>query len=243
MVESPDMDIIFFDTETTGNQSEDRLCQIAWKQGGKETCLLFKPPVPISIDSMAVHHITDKMVEDRPLFTDSPEWNDIKTLFESDTAIPVAHNASFDIDMLKKENIEPKQHICTLKVARYLDEEAKLPKYNLQYLRYALGLEVEATAHDALGDVKVLELLFDRLLKKMVERHGDEKIAVQEMVRISSLPSLIHMFNFGKHAGKKVADVAQEAPDYLEWLLKQKLESDIADEDWIFTLKTHLGKK
>ena len=38
------------------------------------------------------------------------------------------------------------------------------------------------------------------------------------------------------------AEVAKVDPGYLEWLLKQKEESDQIDEDWIYTLKHHLGK-
>jgi hypothetical protein len=29
----------------------------------------------------------------------------------------------------------------------------------------------------------------------------------------------------------------------MEWLLEKKLENDIGDEDWIFTLKYHLDQK
>ena len=69
--------------------------------------------------------------------------------------ILVAHNAKFDIDMLIKEDVHPKKVICTLKVARHMDPNGVIPKYNLQYLRYFLGIKVEATAHDALGDIQI----------------------------------------------------------------------------------------
>ena len=56
---------IFLDTETTGTGSEDRLCQIAFKpEGGPAVCELINPGKPISIDAMAIHRITNKMVED-----------------------------------------------------------------------------------------------------------------------------------------------------------------------------------
>ena len=50
--------LIFLDTETTGIGPEDRLCQVAYHFGGREAESLFRPPVPISIESMAIHHIT-----------------------------------------------------------------------------------------------------------------------------------------------------------------------------------------
>jgi DNA polymerase III epsilon subunit-like protein len=56
---------IFLDTETTGTGSDDRLCQIAFKpEVCPAVCELFNPGMPISIDAMAIHHITNKMVED-----------------------------------------------------------------------------------------------------------------------------------------------------------------------------------
>jgi DNA polymerase III epsilon subunit-like protein len=239
------MKIIFFDTETTGNEPKDFLCQIAWKEKGNSEMKagLFKPPFPIPAEASAVHHISNKMVADKPVFKDSPMWKEVKDLFESDDTVVVAHNAKFDLGMLEKEGIIPKHVICTLRVARAMDPESKLSRYNLQYLRYALDLEVDeaAAAHSADGDVLVLEQLFDRLYSKLSEqKNGDEPI--KEMIEISSLPSIIKTFNFGKYNGKSVEDVAKTDSGYLDWLLKSKLENSPDDEDWIYTLKKWLGK-
>lgn len=239
------MNIIFFDTETTGNEPKDFLCQIAWKaQGNSEMRAgLFKPPFPIPAEASAVHHISNKMIADKPAFKDSPEWGEVKELFENDNTVVVAHNAKFDLGMLEKEGIIPKHVICTLRVARAMDPESKIPKYNLQFLRYFLDLEVDeaAAAHSADGDVLVLEKLFERLYTRMSEqKNGDEPI--KEMIEISSLPSLIKTFNFGKYNGKSVEDIAKTDSGYLDWLLKSKLENSPDDEDWIYTLKKWLGK-
>jgi DNA polymerase III epsilon subunit-like protein len=146
--------------------------------------------------------------------------------------------------MLTKESIVPQQHICTMRLARALDTEGVIPKYNLQYLRYYLGIEVEATAHDALGDVLVLEKLFERLYAKVKEKiqSDNDDMILDEMIRISSEPSLIKTIGFGKHAGKKLEEVARIDPGYLEWLLAQKVQSDTNEEDWIYTLKYYLKK-
>jgi len=235
--------IIFFDTETTGNTENDFLCQIAYKSEEEQFSGLYKPPTNIPPEASAVHHITNKMVEDKPAFSESPDFDKIKKLFEDEDSIVVAHNAQFDLMIIKKENIIPKNFICTLRLARYLDPEGKIEKYNLQYLRYLLEIEIEATAHDALGDVLVLEKLFERLKKKIIENENvTEEEALQKMIEISSHPSLLITIGFGKHIGKKIEEVARTDRGYLEWLLKQKLESDQIDEDWIYTLKHHLGK-
>jgi DNA polymerase III epsilon subunit-like protein len=234
--------IIFFDTETTGNTEKDFLCQIAYKSGTDQFVGLYKPPFKIPPEASAVHHISNKMIADKPAFADSPDKETIKELFEHEDSIVVAHNAPFDLMIIKKEGIEPKRFICTLRVARHLDPEEKIDRYNLQYLRYLLEIDIEAQAHDALGDVLVLEKLFERLKNKIMEHDSmSEHEAVDEMVKISSHPSLFRKFKFGKHNGKFIEEVARTDRGYLEWLLAQKLDGDEIDEDWIYTLKHYLG--
>lgn len=235
--------LIFFDTETTGNTEKDFIVQIAYKNGSESFTGLYKPENKIPPEASAVHHITNKMVKDLPSFKESGDQEKIKKLFEDKDSVVVAHNAPFDLMIIKKEDITPNKFICTLRVARELDSEGKIDRYNLQYLRYLLEIEVDAVAHDAMGDVLVLEKLFERLKNKIIsESNLSEDKAIEKMIEISSHPSLLRTFNFGKHLGKKLEDVARTDRGYLEWLLAQKLESDQIDEDWIYTLKHHLGK-
>lgn len=238
------MRIIFFDTETTGNGAGDRLCQLAIKERGVAEPLLnalYKPPLPIAIDAMTVHHITEKMVADRPAFIESVEYADIKKLFEDEATISVAHNAAFDVSMLAREGIHPGKVICTYKVAKALDPNDLIPRYQLQYLRYLLNIEIEATAHDAFGDVAVLEALFERLLAKMIETRGSEEAAIGEMLAISARPMLFTTIRFGKHKGKRLEDVAKAERSYLEWLLAEKRKDPSGEADWIYSLEYHLS--
>lgn len=237
------MQIIFFDTETTGNQAQDRLCQLAMKERGVREPIVnetYLPPVPISIESMAVHHITPKMVADRPLFVQSSEYARVKELFESEHVIAVAHNVAFDATMLEREGITIRHPVCTYKVARALDREDAISNFQLQYLRYLLGIDIDANAHDAWGDVLVLEAIFERLLAKLVEEKGSEEAALHEMLAISEQPMLISTIRFGKHKDKKVAHVAREDRGYLEWLLAQKKQNPAEEADWIYTLEFYL---
>ena len=242
--------LIFFDTETTGNTEKDFLVQIAYKSGDENFTGLYKPPIKIPPEASAIHHITNKMLENKPTFKESTDQPKIKKLFEDTSSVVVAHNAPFDLTIIKKEDIEPKKFICTLRLSRHLDPEEKIERYNLQYLRYFLDLDVEAQAHDAMGDVLVLEKLFERLKKKMEEEIAPTpegvgvttESVVNKMVEISSHPSLFHTFKFGKHNGKRIEEVMQTDRGYLEWLLEQKLNGDGIDEDWIYTLKHYLGK-
>ena len=235
--------LIFFDTETTGNTEKDFLIQIAYKNDDGNFTGLYKPEIKIPPEASAVHHITNKMVADKPAFKASKNHLKIKKLFEDTFSVMVAHNAPFDLLMIKKEDIEPKKFICTLRIARHLDPEEKIERYNLQYLRYLLEIEIDATAHDALGDVLVLEQLFERLKNKIIKQDEiNENQAIEKMIEISSHPSLLNTFKFGKHNGKKIENVMKTDRGYLEWLLEQKLNGDGIDEDWIYTLKHYLGK-
>lgn len=235
--------IIFFDTETTGNTEKDFLCQLAYKSKDGSYSALFKPSIKVPPEASAVHHITNKMLEDKPTFGESEDFSKIKELFEDKNTVVVAHNAPFDLMILKKEGINPANFICTLRLSRYLDPEEKIEKYNLQYLRYFLDIEIDATAHDALGDVLVLEQLFKRLQKKLMEQLDlNETEAIQKMVEISSHPSIFKSIKFGKHSGKNIEDILKTDRGYLEWLLAQKIDSDQIDEDWIYTLKHYLHK-
>jgi len=235
--------IIFFDTETTGNTEKDVLCQIAYKTSDETFSALYNPGTKIPPEASAVHHITNKMVADKKTFAESGDREKIKNLFEDKDNVAVAHNAPFDMMMFKKEDITPANFICTLRVARYLDKEEKIERYNLQYLRYLLEIEIEAQAHDALGDVMVLEQLFIRLQKKIMDTDGlDENGAIEKMIEISSHPSIIKILNFGKYKGMKVEEVVKIDQGWLKWLLGEKEKSDQLDEDWIYTLKHYLGK-
>jgi len=245
-MEKTTRELVFLDTETTGIELEDRLVQVAYKTGDITENELFKADIPVKIESMAVCHITNKMLEDKEKFQGSESQKKLIDLFSKDSTVLVAHNAGFDIDMLKREGVEVKNQICTLKVARYLDSDAVIPKHNLQYLRYYLDLNIEGTAHDALGDVLVLEGLFKRLFDKMCKMKDSDNSSITEndvidsMIEISSKPSLIRRFSFGKHEGSLVEDVAKTDKGYIEWFYNQKIKDEIKDEDWIYTLSQYL---
>jgi len=243
--------IIFFDTETTGNEpKKDFVCQLAYKTSDMTFSELFKPTIPIPPEASAITHITNKMVADKPAFQESDNYGTIKLLFEDPNSVVVAHNAKFDLAIIEKEGIIPANFICTLRVARALDKDNVIPQYKLQYLRYYLDIEIEAEAHDALGDVLVLEKLYERLLAKIIKEPAcagmdgpvTTEQAIEKMIDISSRPSLMNMFNFGKYNGKTLEEVTLLDRGYLEWMLAQKEQNPDNEEDWIYTLRHYLGK-
>lgn len=181
--------LLFLDTETTGNDlANDRLFQISFQIGDTIKTEYFKPPVPITVKSMSITHVTNEMVEGKPPFQASSMKEELEKLLTDH--ILVAHNARFDVAMLEAEGLKIDKYICTLKLSHYLDTAGIIPEYNLQFLRYYLDLKVEGSAHDAEGDVKVLRALFERQMAKLKESGRDEKELIDEMVKISQTPLL-----------------------------------------------------
>lgn len=194
---------------------------------------------------MATHHITNKMLEDKPAFEGSEMKQAIVDLVKEN--ILVAHNAPFDIQILKNEGIEVPRHICTFRVARHLDAEGKIPRFGLQYLRYFLDLDItDAPAHDAKGDVLVTEALFNRLFSKAKEEAGSDEAALEKMMMLSKQPVMMRKMPFGKHKGKDIKEIVERDSAYLRWLLDAK-RSEAAlgnknpnDEDLIYTIEAYL---
>jgi DNA polymerase III alpha subunit (gram-positive type) len=234
--------LLFLDVEATGLEEEDRLVQVAYDFEGTEKEELFNPERDMNVEAMEVTHITNKHLEGKEKFQDSIFYRELKNVLERDEIIFVAHNAPYDIGMIEKEGLKVGKSIDTYKVAQALDIKSLIPAYRLQYLRYYMDLDVKADAHDALGDVRVLKAVFERMYDKMLEISTHEEV-IKKMIKITSKPMLIKRLTFGKHKGELVADVARTDRGWLEWLLSQK-ESDAAngniDEDWIYTLKHYL---
>jgi len=189
---------------------------------------------------MATHHITNEFVDNCPPFNEEDRTALQKILDES---IMVAHNAPFDISILEREGLKVPHFIDTLKVCQKLFDE---PMYKLQYFRYRFNLQIEARAHDAEGDVLVLEALFNYLMERMRnydpavpanewkngDSNSDDRI-ISIMTDISTKPVLIRRITFGKYRGMEFKDLPR---DYMRWLSGQ---SEL-DEDLKFTLSHYL---
>ncbi len=235
------MSIIILDTETTDKDEGKRLIQLAYKnlETGETVNEYFKAPVPISFGAMAVHHVTNEMVADKKPFAESEHRTKLVELLQEN--ILVAHNAPFDIQVLKNEGLEIGQSLDTLRLARHLFESEQ---YSLQFLRYSLGLNIDASAHDALGDVLVLEALFEYLKKQAEEQFSlsSEEEVIAKLLELNDMPVLLNIINFGKYKGKTFEEVVKEDRSYLQWLFgsetsKPEIEQN---EEMVYTLKHYL---
>lgn len=211
--------LIFLDTETTGK--EGRLIQLAFTFGGIDFVdILFKPPVPIEIEAMSVHHITENMVEDKESFSTSVYKEKLQE--DLDKRVLVCHNVAFDSAVLEREGLVVGKKICTMKAAQTLWD---FPQYKLQYLRYALGIEIDASAHDAGGDVLVLVKIFNLLKANLMSKGSSEDEAIERMIEISDEPVLLKTVPFGKYRGQKFEEVKDHS--YFIWMLGTDIGEDL----------------
>jgi DNA polymerase-3 subunit epsilon/exodeoxyribonuclease X len=237
---------VLFDTETTGNQEEDRIIQIGAmvvdSRGNIEVYdELCYSEVDIKIEAMEVHNITPEQIKGLGDFKSTKFYNDLLKL-NSEKNYLIAHNLSFDLGMLKKEGFENRmQLIDTLRCSKHLMPDS--PYHRLQYFRYSLGLykkeeqearkyNIEIKAHDALGDVLIMKLLLSKLVEKVKEKYPSAH-PMKKLVELTKQPVMLKTFRFGKYNGKNIEDVARQDMNYIKWMYKNM---DL-DEDMLYTLE------
>ncbi len=243
---------LLIDTETTSLE-DPRLVQVAYEYNHTHNQYtkvekLFKPTNPIDYGAMAIHHITNAMVLNLEPFGGSETQSEIIRLI-GEGYILIAHNAPFDIGVLRAEGIpEPRFWVDTKRCAMHL---TKSDYHNLQYLRYSLDLKVTdyapdqiVRAHDAGGDVTVLKSLFFYLMEladKELEHRGfyqnatqeeREKASLTHLINLSRQPVLIRIAKFGKYKGMAWSEIASKHMDYIDWLYRQKKDETPDNPDY-----------
>jgi len=241
---------VLFDTETTGNQEQDRIIQVgAMIVHSKDNIETFdelcSAPVPISVEAMEVHNITPDVIENQPPYTETGFSKKVAELNQKENYL-IAHNISFDLGMIEKEGfINNYTLIDTVRCARHLLPDS--PYHRLQYLRYSLELykteQAEAAkigitikAHDAIGDVLVMKLLLSKLVQLTQESFPGVN-PMQKMAELTQTPVMMKIFKFGKYKGREIEEISHEDMGYIKWMRKNL---DL-DEDMAFTLDHYLG--
>jgi len=240
---------VLFDTETTGNQKEDKIIQIgAMVVGSRGEVEVYDElcscDLSIKVEAMEVHNITPDLLIGKNPFKQTKFYRDLMTL-NSEQNYLIAHNIQFDLGMLEKEGFSNRMKLIdTLRCSKHLFPDSDY--HRLQYFRYALGLykdeQTEAQkhnivikAHDAIGDVLVMKLLLSRLVQRVKEQYG----GVNPMLKLEELtrtPVVLKKFKFGKYKGDEIEDIARSDAGYMRWMLKT-LE---LDEDLKYTLESIL---
>jgi len=237
---------IILDTETTGTKDEDRVIQLSFLVTDENNEIeeihdtLCMPPVAISYEAMAVHHITPEKIVNCELLQNTLPYKRLNELNTPEN-IMVIHNAKFDLEMLFREDFENNMQIIdTFRILKHIQPD---DRHSLQVNRYSLGLykkeqelinkhNIEINAHDALGDVIVLKLLLDYLL---------ENYSVEKLLQLTKEPILYEKFYNGKYKREKIVDVIEKDPGYIEFLLHSP-ESKI-DFDMRYSINYYLQEK
>lgn len=243
--------LILLDTETTGVSSTDRIISLAMKKLGREETTLYElfsiGEMKIPLEAMSVNNITNKMLEGKRPISDYKSFIDN---YLADSVI-IAHNAKFDIGMLKNEHINlpinPEtgeiSQICTLKVAQNV--VPWLPQYKLNYLRYYFEVEGDFHNHNAKDDVLILEWIFYHLFNKVKEVYNiewatEEEITnqvIMKMKEISSAIQYLEIFPFWKHKWLKLNEIPD---DYLFWTIEQDFIKENKNETLYYSVKREI---
>ena len=226
--------MVFFDLETTGlNTSQDRIIEFALIRITPHGDVLervrrFNPGIPIPPDATAIHGITDADVADEPPF--SATARSLAELLEG-CDLAGFNIKGFDIPMLLAE-FKRAGVPFSLQGRRLIDAQAifhrEEPRDLSAAARFYLGRE-HREAHTALGDIRTTAAVLTAQVQRYqsVPNDLDQLHAYCEEARPlrTELSRWFQerdgalVFRRGKHRGEALQAVAQEAPDYLQWML------------------------
>ena len=134
---------------------------------------LINPECDFSPFNMRIHHITPEMVKDAPTF---PEIAPVLCGFIGDDVL-VAHNAPFDIDVLRKMcirydlEVPEYEYLCTVQAARIAFPD--LINHKLNTLCEALHIPLE-NHHDAMCDTCACANVLIDIAQKMEASNFDD---------------------------------------------------------------------
>lgn len=227
--------LVVLDLETTGlDFSRDRIVELAILKispGGDvmERVRRFNPEVPIPPEASAVHGIHDEDVAHEPTF--GRVARSLADLLEP-CDLAGFNIRRFDLPMLVAEfrragtsfSVDDRR-IIDVQMIFHRQEPRDLSAAARFYLD-----EAHEEAHTALGDIRTTARVLSAQLQRYPELprtmdglHGycDEIRPFEtELDRWFREPSGRAVFRRGKHSGKALDEVAVEAPDYLEWMLR-----------------------
>ena len=221
------------DCETTGlDPKEDRIIEVACVEFTLEKNLeqfetLIDPSCEIPESSIAIHHITQKMVAGKP----SIESVLPKVLDFVGSHIIVGHGIQFDIDVIShscdragiSKNLRNNEFIDTLRMARLYGES---PINSLEHLRKHFNIESDM-AHRAMSDVIVNIEVFKQLMKGYAN--------LKQLKKVLSKPISLKEMPLGKHKGRPFKDIPVQ---YLRWAAHQDF-----DQDLLFSIRSELKKR
>ncbi|MDX1652392.1 MAG: 3'-5' exonuclease [Brumimicrobium sp.] len=230
--------LVVFDLETTGlDVSTDRIVEIALLKitpEGKEFRFkkVLNPEIPISEESVSIHGITNEEVKDKPTFS---ELADEIADFIGDADLAGFNSNKFDIPLLAEEFLRI-DHPFTMEGRKFIDVQNIFHRMEQRTLVAAYKFYCDKDlndAHSADADVTATYEVLKAQLKKYDELENNTDFLAEFSAmnknkildfagRIAQNEKGEVIYNFGKHKGKTVAEVATEEPGYYGWMLNGK---------------------
>jgi DNA polymerase-3 subunit epsilon len=247
-------DIVFFDLEATGlNIVQDRIVQVGFVKifadgrPSEELELKINPTVPVSPEAEAIHGLSNEMLASEPTFKDVAQRL-YDFIGEADLG---GYNSNrYDVPLLQEEFYRAGIYLDTSK-RRLIDAQQIFyrmePRTLSAALKFYSGKKME-NAHDALADVRATVDIFEGQLKMYADAdyETDDGKSIKPFTdmdavaafcqddrfldatrRLKKGPDGRPQFNFGKYAGRAVADVFTENPNYLKWILSKDFSTEV----------------
>jgi DNA polymerase-3 subunit epsilon len=174
----------------TANEQYDSLCSLGIIRVEKGTIVeersyRIRPRVlRMGVINSQIHKLTEDDLKSEPEITEL--WKDIRALLED--RILVAHNASFDIEVLKRSLhgygllFPPVKYLCSLKLAA--EAFPGLTSYRLKDLAAAFGIDLDH--HDATSDARssaaITLLALPKINLNTLDVHSDDLTSRMEFV-------------------------------------------------------------
>ena len=235
--------LLFFDIESTGlNVASDRIVEISIVKvspgaPGQPNKVEVKtrrinPTIPITPGAQAVHGISDEDVKDCPTFKQVAK--SLARLMEG-CDIAGYNSLKFDIPMLAEEFLRAgvefdfrKRKLVDVQNIFHKKEQRTLKAAYKFYCGQNLDNAHSAEA-DTMATYEVLEAQLDRYGNdeedplqndvSYLSKYSCQSRFVDYAGRIVLDDNDEPVFNFGKHKGKKVADVLRKEPSYYSWMM------------------------
>jgi DNA polymerase-3 subunit epsilon len=224
---------ICLDCEMTGlDFQKDQIIEVAVTRFSFDEVLeefesLIDPQREIPPESIAIHHITNEMVQGKPLIAEVLP----QVLKIIGNHVVIGHGIQNDIEMIARAaeryaiqtTLRRNRFIDTLRLARLYGES---PVNSLEQLRRHFNVEPEG-AHRAMSDVIVNMHVFRHLCR--------EYKSIDEVFAALSRPILMKIMPLGKHKGRPLKEIPL---DYLRWAANKDF-----DEDLLFSLRSEIKKR
>ena len=234
--------MIFFDIESTGLDPErDRIVELAaikiHPDGTREEkCKRFNPLVPIPEEATAVHGISDQDVKDEPPFYRVARGPNGIAAFFRGCDLGGFNIIYFDIPLLRKELERADESLDMTDVA-VVDAMTVFKKREPRDLaaaaRYYCNKE-HVNAHAALDDVQMtVEVLQGQLAMyddmprtpSGIDQCNRHKDAVDRLGKLKWINHEVAV-GFGMHKGRTLRYLSREEPDYIRWMIQNKVVED-----------------